>query len=80
MEQLPENNPAQSDKSDDITEATLGKVLREAREHLGLSVADVANQIKFAPRQIGVSDSMDGSFSGTGTRIRSRARRARDKI
>ncbi len=52
MEQLPENNPAQTDRSGDITEATLGKVLREAREHLGLSVADVANQIKFAPRQI----------------------------
>ena len=27
-------------------------MLREAREHLGLSVADVAGQIKFAPRQI----------------------------
>jgi len=51
MEQLPENNSA-TDKSDDITEASLGTVLREAREHLGLSVADVANQIKFAPRQI----------------------------
>jgi cytoskeleton protein RodZ len=51
MEQLPENNSA-TEKSYDITEATLGTVLREAREHLGLSVADVANQIKFAPRQI----------------------------
>ncbi|MEO8330953.1 MAG: RodZ domain-containing protein [Gallionella sp.] len=30
----------------------MGTSLREAREHLGLSVADVANQIKFAPRQI----------------------------
>ena len=27
-------------------------MLREARERLGLSVADVAAQIKFAPRQI----------------------------
>ncbi|MGC2047383.1 MAG: RodZ domain-containing protein [Gallionella sp.] len=52
MEHIPEKNLAQTDKSDAITEATLGAVLREAREHLGLSVADVANQIKFAPRQI----------------------------
>lgn len=29
-----------------------GKVLREAREQMGLSVNDVANRIKFAPRQI----------------------------
>lgn len=29
-----------------------GKVLREAREKLGMSVADVASRIKFAPRQI----------------------------
>jgi len=52
MAQIPENNLAQTDKSGAITEVTLGAVLREAREHLGLSVADVANQIKFAPRQI----------------------------
>lgn len=32
--------------------ASVGKVLREARELLGLSVSDVANRIKFAPRQI----------------------------
>lgn len=32
--------------------ASLGKMLREKRELLGLSIADVANQIKFAPRQI----------------------------
>jgi len=52
MENLSDNQSAQTDKLDDITEATLGAVLREARESLGLSVADVANQIKFAPRQI----------------------------
>lgn len=32
--------------------SSLGTTLREARERLGLSVADVAGQIKFAPRQI----------------------------
>jgi cytoskeleton protein RodZ len=52
MEQIPENNLQHTDKSGAITESTLGTVLREARERLGLSVADVANQIKFAPRQI----------------------------
>lgn len=31
---------------------SVGKALREAREELGLSVNDVANRIKFAPRQI----------------------------
>jgi cytoskeleton protein RodZ len=37
----------------DLTQpASLGTMLREKRELLGLSVADVANQIKFAPRQI----------------------------
>jgi cytoskeleton protein RodZ len=52
MGQNTENNQAKTDKSDAKPEVTLGAVLREAREHLGLSVADVANQIKFAPRQI----------------------------
>jgi len=32
--------------------ASVGRILREAREQLGLSVNDVANRIKFAPRQI----------------------------
>ena len=30
----------------------IGKIMREAREQMGLSVNDVANRIKFAPRQI----------------------------
>ncbi|MDH4286423.1 MAG: DUF4115 domain-containing protein [Gallionella sp.] len=41
-----ENNPAV------MPAASLGKMLREARERLGLSVMDVSSQIKFAPRQI----------------------------
>ena len=52
MEQKPDNSSANTDKATAITESTLGTLLREAREQLGLSVADVANQIKFAPRQI----------------------------
>lgn len=47
MGQLPENNAGQ-----DNPQTSLGVMLREAREQLGLSVADVAAQIKFAPRQI----------------------------
>src|SRR3989338_8864504 len=52
MEQISENNSALAGKSAAIPAASLGSALREARERLGLSVADVANQIKFAPRQI----------------------------
>ena len=39
--------------SDNATElVSMGKALRAAREQMGLSVNDVANRIKFAPRQI----------------------------
>lgn len=52
MSQLPENNTDQYDHPASAPAASLGKMLREARERHGLSVADVAAQIKFAPRQI----------------------------
>jgi cytoskeleton protein RodZ len=53
MEHLPENNSEQAgNRSAAIPPTSLGNMLREAREKLGLSVADVAGQIKFAPRQI----------------------------
>jgi cytoskeleton protein RodZ len=52
MEQLPENNTEQDNSSAAIPQASLGSMLREAREQFGLSVADVAAQTKFAPRQI----------------------------
>lgn len=52
MEQLSENDSAQAGKSAATAVASLGRTLRETRQNLGLSVADVANQIKFAPRQI----------------------------
>lgn len=52
MEQLPENNAGQGDSSAAIPVTSLGRTLREARERLGLSVADMAGQIKFATRQI----------------------------
>ena len=52
MEQQPENNTAQTDSVAGGSTVSLGQTLREAREGLGFSVADVAAQIKFAPRQI----------------------------
>ena len=52
MEQLPGNNAEQGDSSAATPAVPLGRTLREARERLGLSVADVAGQIKFASRQI----------------------------
>ena len=42
--------PNMSDNSAAI--ASVGQALREARERQGLSVNDVANRIKFAPKQI----------------------------
>lgn len=52
MQQNPENNAEPGNPSAAVQAASLGMMLREARERLGLSVADVAAQIKFAPRQI----------------------------
>jgi len=52
MEQLHENNAEQADNATSTPSSSLGMRLREAREHLGLSVADAAYQTKLAPRQI----------------------------
>lgn len=51
MENLTDNNSVQGNRSGAIP-ASLGRMLSEARERLNLSVADVAAQTKFAPRQI----------------------------
>lgn len=59
MEQLPENNTEQGNPSAAIPQTSLGVMLREAREQLGLSVADVAGQTKFAPRQINALEADD---------------------
>ncbi len=50
--------------------ASLGGVLRTAREQLGLSVGDVANQIKFAPRQIEALEADDFSAKPEGAFLR----------
>ena len=52
MEPLPENSVGQDNHAAAAAPIPLGKMLREARERLNLSVAEVAAQIKFAPRQI----------------------------
>lgn len=52
MENITENNAGQPINSAEIPATSPGKMLCEARERLGLSVMDVASQIKFAPRQI----------------------------
>ena len=50
MEQ--QDNADQQDQTAATPSPSLGKILREERERLGLSVADVAALVKFAPRQI----------------------------
>lgn len=52
MENITENNSVQENNQVETPPISLGKMLSEARERLGLSVSDVASQIKFAPRQI----------------------------
>lgn len=52
MEANQENSATQEESAEPAEAASLGKMLREARERLGLSVADVAGQTKLAVRQI----------------------------
>lgn len=49
---------------------SVGAALREAREQLGLSVADVANRIKFAPRQIEAMEADDFAHLPEATFVR----------
>lgn len=52
MEQLPPNDAAQGDHSTTAPQPSVGRMLREARERLGMSIADVVDQTKLAHRQI----------------------------
>ena len=47
-----QDNPVPELKSAAVKAISVGSALREARDKLGLSINDVANRIKFAPRQI----------------------------
>ncbi|MGB9094145.1 MAG: RodZ domain-containing protein [Gallionella sp.] len=57
MEQIPENNSEQTAPTP--ASPSLGAMLREARNQLGMSIADVAAQTKFAPRQIEALEAED---------------------
>lgn len=52
MEQQDSNQPVLTTIVDETPVVSLGRTLREARERLGMSVDEVANQVKFAPRQV----------------------------
>ena len=52
MQDTTRNNTDQANNSIEAPVVTLGNMLSEARERLGLTVMDVASQIKFAPKQI----------------------------
>ena len=52
MEKTTENNQEQNDQITESPPLSVGSILREAREKLGMSIEDVAVQIKLAPRQI----------------------------
>lgn len=58
MNNQPENQVTDVDAAEP-QKFSVGAVLREAREQQGLSVADVANRIKFAPRQIEAMEADD---------------------
>lgn len=58
MDNQPENKAAVG-ASEMMQQFSVGAALREAREQLGLSVSDVANRIKFAPRQIEAMEADD---------------------
>lgn len=60
MENVTESNAEQeNNKPVEIPVTSLGKMLCEARERLGMTVEDVASQIKFAPRQIEALEAED---------------------
>ena len=59
MENVTGSNAEQENKPVETPVTSLGKMLSEARERLGLTVEDVASQIKFAPRQIEALEAED---------------------
>lgn len=59
MENVTESSAEQENKPVEKTATSLGKMLSEARERLGMTVEDVASQIKFAPRQIEALEAED---------------------
>ena len=58
-ENIPDNVSSEAPGNTEAQPISVGTVLREARERLGLSVDDVVNRIKFAPRQIAALEADD---------------------
>ncbi|MDX8385714.1 MAG: DUF4115 domain-containing protein [Gallionella sp.] len=52
MKKTAENSQKQNDQTTEHPALSVGSILRETREKLGMSIEDVAAQIKLAPRQI----------------------------
>jgi len=52
MEEITENSQNQKNQTTESPVVSVGTILREAREKFGMSIEDVAVQIKLAPRQI----------------------------
>lgn len=61
MESADSNKIAPSPVVEEPPHASIGGTLREARERLGMSVEEVANQVKFAPRQVQALEADDFS-------------------
>lgn len=59
MDNVTETNAAHEDSPAGTPGGSLGSMLREVREQLGLSVMDISSQIKFAPRQIEALEAND---------------------
>lgn len=58
-ENIPENVSSEAPGNAGEKSISVGTILREARERLGLSVDEVFNRIKFAPRQIAALEADD---------------------
>lgn len=56
---IPDNVSSEAPGNAEAQPISVGTILREARERLGLSVEDVVHRIKFAPRQIAALEADD---------------------
>ena len=62
--------PMSADASPAAPPATVGSVLREAREKLGLSPADIANKLRMGLKQVNALEHADYAALPTGTFLR----------
>lgn len=62
--------PSSADASSGALPATVGRVLREAREKLGFSPSDVANRLRMGLKQVNALENADYAVLPTGTFLR----------